>query len=148
MTKTLTVTFGTTVLGTTYYGAVANSSMLSFVLDTQHRATLIRATLALIICLYCIAGPLRTRISRFLILAIGAGLMYLGFGGLLTPHIADRYNYYILPVDIFFAIEGGIISALLGLQLSLHQPPKRFSLRPTTINLGVRKSSTFYGNPS
>lgn len=131
MTKAITTSFGATVLGTTYYGSLFNSSMLSFILDTHHRATIIRASLALLICLYCFVSTFRRRISKYLMIGLGFGLLYVGFTGMLTSQFSNMFNYYILPIDIFFAIEGGVIALLLGIELPLATRHTQFTLQPT-----------------
>lgn len=116
MTKSLTATFTATVLGMTYYGASAQASLMSSVLDTHHTATLVRACLAMVIGVCCFTGIARYQVFKYALLGIGLGLMYVGVAGLLTSQLLSNFYYYVLPMDSFFAIEGGVISLIIGLE--------------------------------
>lgn len=119
MTKTMAALFGFIVLIITYYGVIAPDSIVSFTLDTQRSATVARATLTILICAYYFGEKARNTVTMYAMRIIGLSLLYLGFAGLFTTQLSETFNYFVRPIDIFFAIEGGVLALLGSLDLSL-----------------------------
>lgn len=120
----MTATFGIIVIAMSVYGALANSVILDFFLNTSPFATFTRSTIALLLFAYCFSDRIRTFISHKMIILLGLSLVIVGVGGLFWPNF---FSYIGLPrrlLDVFFEIELGILSVLVALERpTLNQKP-------------------------
>lgn len=116
MTKYMTAGFGGLTLLISYYSIVVNSTILTYVMDTQQIATILRSLFVIFIVSYCFSALLRNRISRFFMVGLSLLLIYFGLSTLASFDIALLDSYYVKPLDIFFAIEWGILGILVSIE--------------------------------
>lgn len=116
MTKMMTASFGGLTLLISYYSIIVNSALIAYVMDTRRVATIVRSLVVLIIVSYCFSAMLRTKVTRNIMVGLGLFLIYFSMSGLINSHFAPFNNYYEQPLDIFFAIEWGILALLVGIE--------------------------------
>lgn len=116
MTKPMTISLSTIVLGFTLAGALLHSAVLSFFMDTSKGVTVLRASIIVVLCLYTFAARARYKVTQIAMFAMGAFLIYLAVSSLFTAKLFGVVTYYALPLDVFFAIQTGILSLLVALE--------------------------------
>ncbi|HSX23826.1 MAG TPA: hypothetical protein VLE74_01880 [Candidatus Saccharimonadales bacterium] len=133
MTKNMTGVFGTMMLLLTYYVAQTHSTFWAFILAENRKASLLRASLLFMTILYCYWGAVRNSYTRHLLLLVGAALIYLSIAALCTSQLADAFNYYALPIDVFFGFEWGIITLLVAIEQPLSEQKLSSTIAPRKL---------------
>lgn len=116
MTKSLSATFGSAMLLITLYGALANSTFLSYFMDTRPAASIIRAALVLVVVGYCFATTIGGRRGRNFALTLGLGLIFYGVLGFFSPNTLSGIGFDGRLLDAFFALEWGFITVLVAVE--------------------------------
>ncbi|MES2971320.1 MAG: hypothetical protein V4702_03305 [Patescibacteria group bacterium] len=140
MTKTMTVGFGSIILGITYYASLTYSPLLTFLLDVSPAANILRATAVLLVTLYYFAPNMRIAMTKFAMQFLGLGLIFLGLTGLLTAQLYSSFHYYALPLDMFFAINWGVVALLISLEHPIVTRRATFSVTRSIVRAKAKKA--------
>jgi hypothetical protein len=139
MTKSITVGFGAIILIITYYASLTHSSLLAHLMDISTAAHLIRAVAVLLVGLYCFTDTVRSVITKFAMQFTGIGLIATGFLGMFTSQLNSSFGYNALILDMFFAINWGVVALLTGLERPVAQRPT-FSVARTVSRAKAKKT--------
>lgn len=147
MTKGMTLSFGSLVLLTTLYGVLIDSALISYILDTDTISVAVRASLILLVSAYCFMPTVRLKVFQKAMIGLGIILVSMPIIGLFAPGLLEIFGINLRLLDIFFAIEWGIVTLLVALEqptrvspdiaadsFGLHHTPshKSSTFRPTT----------------
>lgn len=117
MNKYLYAGFSAVLLTISLLAASSNFELRLFA-NTDQALAYGRIGLAVFLLLYCLFRPLRQPAVQYMVRGIGTALLIVGIAGLLSPTYWGLMKTYVLPIDLFIALQGGITALLAGLELS------------------------------
>jgi hypothetical protein len=125
MARMMTALLTIVTLAATLFGLIDHSTFSSFVMDTSRTASIIRASLAVAICLYCFTGLVRNRLTRVLMLGLGLALLAGGITSLTMSRLYGQIDYTAMMFDIFLALQWGILAVIIAIDRPLHAADKQ-----------------------
>lgn len=126
MNKYLYAGFSALLLALSVLAASGTNADLQHFINTNHTLAYSRIGLASMLLLYCLFSHLRQPAVRYLMRGIGTALIVVGIIGISSPTYVGLLDTYVLPADLFIALQGGITALLAGIELN---PSPRISAR-------------------
>jgi uncharacterized membrane protein len=81
-----------------------------------------RLSIATLVLLYASWPEIRTSAMRLVMGLMGVGLLTISLGAFVSPTFFGYFRDYIPIGDVFIAMEGGVLSLLLAIELSINRP--------------------------
>ena len=107
--------------GASSYGVFSDSYYVQLLINLDMIFIYARIALVAILLIYVLAPALRTYSSRALLHASGALMIMLGVFSAVSPTLIGHNITYILLGDSLLLVEAGILSIVLGTELSANR---------------------------
>jgi hypothetical protein len=123
MRKTCVLLFSLITISASLYAAWRPSYLLHLLFDLSEPLFMVaRLSIATLVLLYAFWPEIRTSAMRLMMGLMGVGLLTISLGAFVSPTFFGYFRDYIPIGDVFIAMEGGVLSLLLAIELPISRP--------------------------